>query len=167
MAPVATPASSTSTSKPGKAVRFQDKPLPPPGRDGDVDLEAQRSSLFSRPYTDDPEDAGRGEDDYADQDNVQLHQMHARIIDEQDAHLDALGASISRQRELSMQIGDELDSQVAMLEESDRVVDRHQTRLHRARKQVGKISRSAGDCKQMVAIVVLIVILVLLIAILK
>lgn len=167
--PKRTPLSSTK-----KGVRFQDKPLPPPGTDGDdVDLEAQRNNLFNRPYTDDPDVDGQGggssssEGRYDDQDNVQLHQMHSRIIADQDAQLDVLGVSIGRQRELSMQIGDELDSHVAMLEESERLTDQHQTRIDRARRQVGKIARSAGDCKQMVAIVVLIIILILLIAILK
>lgn len=86
---------------------------------------------------------------------------------EQDEQLDALGQSIGRQRELSMQIGDELDDHVAMLDETERVVDRHQSRLDRARKQVGRIARAGGENKQMTAIVVLIVILVLLIAVLK
>ena len=68
---------------------------------------------------------------------------------------------------MSMQIGDELDSHVAMLDEVEGVTDRHISRLDRARKQLGKVARSAGENKQMTAIVVLIIILVLLIAILK
>lgn len=88
-------------------------------------------------------------------------------MDDQDEHLDRLGESISRQRELSMQIGDELDSHVAMLDEVDGVVDRHQSRLDRGQKMLGKIARGASENKQMTAIVVLIIILVLLIAILK
>ncbi|CAK7210339.1 hypothetical protein SCUCBS95973_000745 [Sporothrix curviconia] len=165
-APVAGASSSSAstTLRMNKAVRFQDKPLPPPGTDADeADLEAQRNNLFNR-YTDEPDESTQ---DYSDQDNVQLHQMHQRIMQDQDDQLDVLGASISRQRELSMQIGDELDSHVQMLEETEQLTDRHQTRIDRARRSVGKIARSAGDCKQMVAIVVLIIILVLLIAILK
>ncbi|CAK7264172.1 hypothetical protein SEPCBS57363_000936 [Sporothrix epigloea] len=155
----------TTTLRMSKAVRFLDKPLPPPSDFAhDADLEAQRNNLFNR-YTDEPDESSAA--DYSDQDNVQLHQMHQRIMQDQDDQLDALGASIGRQRELSMQIGDELDSHVAMLEETDRLTDRHQTRIDRARRSVNKIARSAGDCKQMVAIVVLIIILVLLIAILK
>lgn len=98
---------------------------------------------------------------------MQIHEYHQRILEQQDAQLDALGASISRQRELSMRIGDELDEQVLMLDESDRVVDRHQGTLGRARRQVDRIARTASESRQMVAIIVLIVILVLLIAILK
>lgn len=100
-------------------------------------------------------------------DNVQVHAYHSRILREQDDQLDRLGESISRQRELSMQIGDELDDQVALLEDQEALVDRHASRLDRARRQVGRIARSAGESKQMIAIIVLIVILVLLIAVLK
>lgn len=99
--------------------------------------------------------------------NQQVHEYHSQILEEQDEHLDRLGDSIGRQRELSMQIGDELDSHVAMLDDVDGVVDRHQTRLDRARRTLGKVAKGAGENKQMSAIVILIIILVLLIAILK
>lgn len=156
-----------------KTVRFSDAPS---------DLEAQAAAaaatddddpsaraLFGR-YRDDPSQSGtpgyRDRDRLEAQglDNVQVHEYHQQVMEEQDAHLDALGASLGRQRELSMQIGDELDTQVLMLDESERVVDRHQGRLDRARRQLGRVARTAGESKQMVAIVVLIVVLVLLIA---
>lgn len=108
--------------------------------------------------------------DGQDMDNTQIHAYHQRILEEQDAQLDALGASISRQRELSMQIGDELDNQVTMLDESERAVDRHQNALDRARDRVGRFARAAnnsGEGKQMGIILALIIILVLLIIILK
>ncbi|TLS23173.1 uncharacterized protein PpBr36_06120 [Pyricularia pennisetigena] len=153
-----------------KQVRFSDNPMAAGGRRGDdEDLEAQRSGLLGQPYRDDPDSGPTFRDQVEEQglDNVQVHAYHQRVMEEQDAQLDALGASISRQRELSMQIGDELDSQVAMLDESERVVDRHQSSLDRARRQVGRISRNAGETKQMGIIIALIVILVLLIAIFK
>jgi syntaxin 8 len=155
-----------------KTVRFSDSPL-------DLDLEAQdqhdasRSALFgggggSQPYRDDPTDGTAGFRDEAEAlDNVQIHAYHQRVMEDQDAQLDELGRSIGRQRELSMQIGDELDGHVAMLDETERVVDRHQSRLDRGRKQIGRITRAAGESKQMFAIVVLIVILILLIAVVK
>lgn len=148
-----------------KTVRFSDNPSSSNGRD--PDLEAQ---LFGSRYTDNPSDDSAGyrdEIDSQNMDNTQIHAYHQQILDQQDEQLDALGASISRQRELSMQIGDELDDQVAMLDDVDVVVDRHQGRLDRAKRRVDKIARTAGDNKQMVAIILLIIILVLLIAILK
>ena len=86
---------------------------------------------------------------------------------EQDDQLDNLGRSISRQRELSIQIGDELDSQVEMLDDVDEHVERHQTRLDGARKRLGTVARKAKDNKQLTIILILIIILILLIIILK
>lgn len=161
--------SGTSTPTGGsKTVRFQDNNASASNSaalDDDADASAR---LFNQPYRDDP-DGPEGYRDTAEglADNVQVHAYHSRILREQDDQLDRLGESISRQRELSMQIGDELDDQVAMLEDQEALVDRHASRLDRARRQVGRIARSAGESKQMIAIIVLIVILVLLIAVLK
>ncbi|KAI1636782.1 v-SNARE [Biscogniauxia mediterranea] len=151
-----------------KTVRFSDNPASPGLASPATDLEAQQ--LFGGRYRDDPDTNGMGYRDEAEAgglDNAQLHAYHERILSQQDAQLDALGASIARQRELSMQIGDELDDHVAMLDDVDGAVDRHQGRLDRAKRQVGKISRAAGESKQMITIIVLIIVLVLLIAILK
>lgn len=107
------------------------------------------------------------QDEASGMNNVQIHEYHQRVLEEQDEQLDRLGASIARQRELSMQIGDELDDQVAMLDDVDGAVDRHQGRLDRAKRQVNRITRAASESKQMIAIIILIIVLVLLIAILK
>ncbi|KAI0850044.1 hypothetical protein F5Y00DRAFT_260776 [Daldinia vernicosa] len=164
-------ASSSSNLRPkgnrtaSKTVRFTDNPASPSAT-ADPDLEAQ---LFGASrYRDNPGDDSLGyRDEAAGMDNAQIHAYHQRILNQQDEQLDALGASIARQRELSMQIGDELDEHVAMLDDVDSAVDRHQGRLDRAKRQVGKITRAAGDSKQMIAIIILIIVLVLLIAILK
>ncbi|KAG6359879.1 hypothetical protein INS49_010932 [Diaporthe citri] len=151
-----------------KTVRFQDNAAASSSAAALDDEAAASARLFNQPYRDDP-DGPEGYRDTAEglADNVQVHAYHSRILREQDDQLDRLGESISRQRELSMQIGDELDDQVALLEDQEALVDRHASRLDRARRQVGKIARSAGESKQMIAIIVLIVILVLLIAVLK
>ncbi|KAI2634413.1 v-SNARE [Hypomontagnella submonticulosa] len=161
--------SSTSNLRPkgtrtaSKTVRFTDNPAGPAA--ADPDLEAQ---LFGNRYRDNPADDSIGYRDEAEgMTNTQIHAYHQQILDQQDEQLDALGASIARQRELSMQIGDELDEHVAMLDDVDNVVDRHQGRLDRAKRQVDRITRAAGESKQMIAIVILIIILVLLIIILK
>jgi syntaxin 8 len=148
-------ATSTSpTSRKPKTVRFSDTPSSP------------SAELFG-PYRDDPSDSAGYQDEAQGMNNQQIHQYHAQILEQQDEQLDRLGESIGRQRELSMQIGDELDSHVAMLDEVEAVTDRHQSRLDRASRMLGKVARGAGENKQMTTIVVLIIILVLLIAILK
>lgn len=170
-------AGSLRGSAPGsthKTVRFQDNANASAGGNGngngngnDNDYDPNAAALFNQPYRDDPDAPAGYRDAAADMDNVQVHAHHSRILAEQDEQLDRLGESISRQRELSMQIGNELEDQVALLEDQEALVDRHQSRLDRARKSLGKVARTAGESKQMVAIVVLIVILVLLIAVLK
>lgn len=144
-----------ASSRKAKAVRFSDTAASP------------SEELFG-PYRDDPSaDSAGYRDQAAEMTNHQLHEYHSQILEDQDEQLDRLGESIGRQRELSMQIGDELDSHVAMLDEVDEVTDRHQGRLDRAKKALGKVAKGAGENKQMTTIVVLIIILVLLIAVLK
>ncbi len=88
-------------------------------------------------------------------------------MQQQDEQLDRLGDSIGRQRELSMQIGDELDEHVQMLDEVEGHVDRHQTTLDGARKRLGNLARKAKDNKQLTIILILIMVLIILILILK
>ncbi|KAI0966014.1 v-SNARE [Xylaria arbuscula] len=144
-----------------KTVRFSDNPS---SDAASPDLEAQ---LFGSRYRDNPDDTMGYRDESNEMNNVQIHQYHQRVMQQQDEQLDRLGESIARQRELSMQIGDELDDQVAMLDDVDVAVDRHQGRLDRAKRQINRITRAAGESKQMIAIIILIIVLVLLIAILK
>ncbi|OAA58859.1 SNARE complex subunit (Syn8) [Cordyceps fumosorosea ARSEF 2679] len=147
--------STPSAYRKSKSVRFSDTPSSP------------SEELFGR-YRDDPANNPAAYRDQADEmSNQQIHEYHSQIMEQQDEQLDRLGESINRQRELSMQIGDELDSHVVMLDEVDGVVDRHQSRLDRGQRMLSNIARGAGENKQMTAIVVLIIILVLLIAILK
>lgn len=148
-----------SSARKSKSVRFNDTPATP-----STDPAAE---LFDGRYRDDPNDSAGYRDHAESLDNQQIHAYHNQILNEQDEHLDQLGESIGRQRDLSLQIGDELDNHVAMLEDVEGLTDRHQGRLDRARRTLGKVARGAGENKQMTAIVVLIIILVLLIVILK
>ncbi|KAF2447571.1 hypothetical protein P171DRAFT_429201 [Karstenula rhodostoma CBS 690.94] len=141
------------SSKP-KSVRFRDD-------DADED-DPNRASLF--PYRDDPSSTTPDHDELS---NQQIHEYHSRVIDDQDAQLDQLGASIGRQRELSMQIGDELDGQVMLLDDVEEGVDRHAAQFRRARGRLDRFGRKAKENWSLSVIVVLIVILVLLIVITK
>lgn len=89
------------------------------------------------------------------------------MIAEQDEQLDALSASIGRQRHLSMAIGDELEGHVALLEEVDGHVDRHQGRLDHAMRRMDDVRRKAENNWGGITIAILVIVLVLLIIILK
>lgn len=148
-----------------KSVRFTDAN----DDDDDEQYNANRATLL-QPYRDDP-DSGRGEGrgyaDAANLDNQQIHAHHQQILSEQDAQLDSLGESIGRQHQLSIQIGDELEGHIALLDDVDEHVDRHQNRLNNARRRLDKIRRKAGDNWSLMTIVGLIIVLVILIVILK
>jgi syntaxin 8 len=139
-----------------KSVRFTDRPPSPP--------DPARAALF--PYRDDPDDRS-GLPDQSHLSNQGIHAYHATVLAEQDEQLDRLGESIGRQRDLSIQIGDELDEHVAMLDEVDGHVERHAGRLEVARKGIGRIVKRANDNRQLTVIAILIVLLVLLIVIFK
>ena len=143
-----------NSPNPSKSVRFTDHPPDP-------DEEANRAALF--PYRDEPDPPN----DQSQLDNQQIHAYHKDVLQQQDEQLDRLGESIGRQRDLSIQIGDELDDHIQMLDDVEGHVDRHQSRLDGARRQLGNVARRARDNKQITIILILIIILVLLIIILK
>jgi syntaxin 8 len=145
-------------SKASKSVRFRDNAE-------EEELDPNRTALFPAKYTDDPNPQ---EPDLTEaMSNEQVHAYHSQVMAEQDEQLDRLGESIGRQRHISMQIGDELEGQVALLDEVDRGVDRHQGRLDGAKRRLKGVSSKAKENWGMTTIIVLIVILVLLIVILK
>lgn len=126
------------------------------------EYDANRAALF--PYRDEPES---GPPDQGPLDNQQIHDYHKNVLRDQDEQLDRLGDSIGRQRELSIQIGDELDDHIQMLDDVEHHVDRHQTTLDGARKRLATITRKAKENMQLTIILILICVLVLLIIILK
>ena len=145
---------------PNKSVRFRDSPSPSSSEEEDPN----RASLFPSQYTDEPSDQ---DPDPSELSNQQIHAYHTQVIQSQDEQLDRLGESIGRQRHLSMQIGDELEGQVALLDEVDEGVDRHQTRLDVAQRRIKGVTKKARENWGITTILVLIVILVFLIAVLK
>ncbi|KAJ9501360.1 hypothetical protein H2202_003154 [Exophiala xenobiotica] len=149
-----------------KNVRFRDNPSQESLNDAED--EAARAALFPSRYTDNDE-ANRTQtpDPTQSMDNVQIHAYHQQVIAEQDEQLDRLGESIGRQRHLAMQVGDELEGQIALLDEVDRGVDRHQSRLDGAKRRLKGVSQRAKQNWGMTTIIVLIVVLLLLIVLLK
>ncbi|KAK9382085.1 syntaxin-61 [Kockiozyma suomiensis] len=99
--------------------------------------------------------------------NSEAMMQQQRIMREQDDSLDRLSESISRQRELSIQIGDELDQHVELLSDVDRLVDWSHHRLNGARKRLDNVSRKMKQNGSVLTIVLLIIVLLILIIILK
>lgn len=140
---------------PSKSVRFMDS-------SADMDDDPNRQNLF-QPYRDSPSPPL----DQSGLSNEQIYASHNQVMRDQDDQLDRLGESIGRQHQLSIQIGDELEGHVALLDGMDGDVERHETRLDRAKRRLDKIRRTAGDNLSMMTIIGLIIVLVILIVILK
>jgi syntaxin 8 len=142
-----------------KSVRF---------RDNDSSIAAPTND-GAFPYRDDPDEQGTDDHVPAEPqlDNQQIHAYHNQVLEEQDEHLDRLGESIGRTREMTMHIGEELDSQVFLLDDIESGVDRHQSGLGRAQGRLRKIAKDAAENWSLTVIILLIVILVILIAVLK
>ncbi|KAI4096899.1 MAG: hypothetical protein LQ344_000699 [Seirophora lacunosa] len=149
-----------TSPNPSKSVRFTDSPSTS-AQDDDAENAANRAALF--PYRDEPE----APPDNSQLDNQQIHDYHKNVLRDQDEQLDRLGDSIGRQRELSMQIGDELDDHVQMLDEMEGHADRQLGKLGGARKRLGRVAQKAKDNKQLTIILILIMVLIILILILK
>lgn len=146
-------------------VRFRDNP-----DEEDPEDAANRAALFSAPggrYRDEPDTSAAAEPDAGTMDNQQIHAYHTQVLREQDEQLDVLGASIGRQRMLGIQMGNELDEQNELLDDVERGVDRHSTRLEQARSRLGHIARKSKANWSWVTIGILVIILILVIAILK
>ncbi|KAI0701730.1 hypothetical protein C8Q76DRAFT_633699 [Earliella scabrosa] len=110
------------------------------------------------PYTDDPE-AG-----YSSEEVLQQQRL---IMDDQDVHLDELSRSITRQRDISLQINDELDVHTGLLEGLDHDLDRTDTRLTNARRRLDRVAKGAKENGASVMIALLILVLLILIIVFK
>ncbi|ODV89263.1 hypothetical protein CANCADRAFT_58236 [Tortispora caseinolytica NRRL Y-17796] len=93
--------------------------------------------------------------------------QNRQTMAQQDQDLDTLSASISRQRELGLHIGQELDDHVTMLDDVEALVDRSTQRLSSARKRLDKFSKALKEHGSNLTIAALIVILIVLIIVLK
>ncbi|KAI8147554.1 hypothetical protein BJV82DRAFT_507826, partial [Fennellomyces sp. T-0311] len=84
---------------------------------------------------------------------------------DQDGNLDQLSDAIRRQRELGIQIGDELDSHVQLIDETESMVERTDARLQRAKRKLDYVGRKVRDnrkCSICIVIVLIFIFFILL-----
>ncbi|KAF9334724.1 hypothetical protein BG006_001645 [Podila minutissima] len=93
-------------------------------------------------------------------DSSQMLQLHQRIMDDQDSNLDRLSDALGRQQEIGLMIGDELDTHLDLLEETDHLVDRTENRLGMAAKRLAKVAKGTKGCGSWTIILILVIILV-------
>jgi len=158
-----TAGSSSATSSSSSLARDTPSPLPPQRHQSHSPSTSDPTGPFA-PYTDDPE-AGYTDDHDHDPHSTLLTQR--QMMDDQDVHLDSLSRSINRQRDLSLQINDELDVHTGLLEGLDTDLDRTETRLGSARRRLNTVAKGAKENGSTMMIGLLILVLLILIIIFK
>jgi len=68
-------------------------------------------------------------------------------MDDQDQHLEQLSQSVQRTRHVAVAINEELDLQVALLDELDEDVDVTQSRLRAAKRRIADVLKRSSNCK--------------------
>jgi len=122
----------------------------------------RRGNRIDAPYTDSPPLPASPAFEPAEEMTVQRQMM-----DEQDTHLETLSHSIRRQREISENIGSELDVHTGLLEDLEVGLDRTAGRLGGARRRLETVGRGARENFSAVTIAILILALLILIVIFK
>ncbi|XP_050175521.1 syntaxin-8 [Myiozetetes cayanensis] len=89
-----------------------------------------------------------------------LRQQQRRIIEEQDAGLDALSSIISRQKQMGQEIGNELDEQNEIIDDLTNLVENTDDRLRTQTRHVKMVDRKSTSCGMLVVIVLLLIAIV-------
>ncbi|KAM8710858.1 hypothetical protein ACLKA7_017479 [Drosophila subpalustris] len=71
-----------------------------------------------------------------------LKRMQAQILEQQNRGLEALSATISRQRDMAIVVGDEVETQNSILDNLSNAMDRVDNGLQRETQSIGQINRS-------------------------
>ncbi|XP_041640749.1 syntaxin-8 [Cheilinus undulatus] len=94
----------------------------------------------------------------------EIKQQQQRIIDAQDAGLDALAAVISRQKLMGQEIGNELDEQNEIIDDLAHLVDKTDDRIRNETRRVKLVETKSASCGMMVVIVLLLIAIVVIAA---
>ncbi|KAJ3130986.1 hypothetical protein HK100_007051 [Physocladia obscura] len=101
-----------------------------------------------------------GSADVAPLSSGELLQLQTRLIDDQDTHLDALSNTILRQKQIGIQIGDELSLHVDLLQQTDQSMENTSDRLRHVNRDLNSFSaRVKSDYRANICIVILVVVL--------
>ncbi|NXW56424.1 STX8 protein, partial [Eurystomus gularis] len=75
-----------------------------------------------------------------------LRQQQRRIIEEQDAGLDALSSIISRQKQMGQEIGNELDEQNEIIDDLTNLVENTDEKLLNQTRHVKMVDKKSASC---------------------
>lgn len=130
--------------------------------------ESVRNQLFAPPQT---SRLFENDDDSDDppiivDDNVtvtDLRKQQSELLNDQNRGLEALSQVISRQKQLAIQIGDEVETQNEIIDDLAVTMENTDSRINNETQNIGMVDRKDATCSYYVVIVILFVaILVLL-----
>ncbi|KAK6170601.1 hypothetical protein SNE40_018958 [Patella caerulea] len=113
----------------------------------------------------DPWGVGAEPDHLHDMGNSDLQAQQQRVIQEQDKGLDALSNVIARQKQMALDIGDEVDNQNELIDDITDHVDRTGERLIKETRHISIVDRKSGTCGYWVVIILLFIAVVVIIAV--
>ncbi|XP_037545898.1 syntaxin-8 [Nematolebias whitei] len=93
-----------------------------------------------------------------------IKQQQQRIIEAQDAGLDALAAVISRQKIMGQDIGNELDEHNEIIDDLAHLVDKTDGRIRNETRRVKLVETKSASCGMMVVIVLLLIAIIVIAA---
>ncbi|XP_070684085.1 syntaxin-8 [Pempheris klunzingeri] len=92
----------------------------------------------------------------------EIKQQQQRVIEAQDAGLDALAAVISRQKIMGQDIGNELDEQNEIIDDLSHLVDRTDDRIRNETRRVKLVETKSASCGMLVVIVLLLIAIIVI-----
>uniref|UniRef100_A0A3P9KPA9 Syntaxin-8 n=1 Tax=Oryzias latipes TaxID=8090 RepID=A0A3P9KPA9_ORYLA len=91
-----------------------------------------------------------------------IKQQQQKIIEVQDAGLDALAAVISRQKIMGQDIGNELDEQNEIIDDLAHLVDKTDNRIRNETRRVKLVETKSASCWMLVVIVLLLIAIIVI-----
>ncbi|XP_043940964.1 syntaxin-8 isoform X2 [Protopterus annectens] len=89
-----------------------------------------------------------------------LRQQQQRIIEEQDAGIDILSTVIARQKQMGLDIGNELEEQSEIIDDLAHLVDKTDDKIRNETRHVKLVEKKSASCGMLVTIVLLLVVIV-------
>ncbi|XP_038597967.1 syntaxin-8 [Tachyglossus aculeatus] len=93
-----------------------------------------------------------------------IRQQQQKILQEQDAGLDALSSIISRQKQMGQEIGNELDEQNEIIDDLANLVENTDEKLRNQARRVKMVDKKSTSCG-MLAVIVLLLIAIVVVAV--
>ncbi|XP_060219431.1 syntaxin-8 isoform X3 [Meriones unguiculatus] len=90
----------------------------------------------------------------------EIRQQQQKIIQEQDAGLDALSSIISRQKQMGQEIGNELDEQNEIIDDLANLVENTDEKLRTEARRVTLLDKKSTSCGMIMVILLLLVAIV-------